>query len=114
MFFWNQTPRWIQNAYCGFEMDVFRANVERIARALPAPGKDIDPERLFERLLFPIRYMDMSTHEWDAVPPSLSARFREFRQNTNLREEMTIANRYFSETDLNFRCHAMESLIRPI
>lgn len=112
LFFWNQTPRWVESAYCRFEMDVFRANVVRLARRFSTPSGPIDPERLFERLVIPIRHMDMDVHQWAAQPADTVAQVRPLWRRTNIFRELDLSKGDCRASDIPLRCLAAEAHIR--
>jgi WD40 repeat protein len=64
LFFWLQSPSHLNSPICRLELDMFRAQVARIADHFCVPG---NASRLFEHWIVPIRWQDMHEDMWPSL-----------------------------------------------
>jgi hypothetical protein len=76
LFFWLQSPSSFASTICRCELEMFRAQVARIARRF-----SVDAGRLLEHWLVPIRWEDMDPRQWQRMGSAPETLERELSRN---------------------------------
>jgi hypothetical protein len=113
LFFWLQSPSSFASPICRFELEMFRAQVTRIARRFSTTTAQIDDERLLEHWLVPIRWEEMDARQWDRMKNSPeTTELAKLWHKQQIRYDFNMAMSGVSEESIREHSKAMASPIR--
>jgi hypothetical protein len=73
LFFWIQSPRWLDRKICRLEFEAFRDRVRRLAGAFPG---NPDPDELWGLLVTPVHVMSVRPETWELYDPDVRQRYQ--------------------------------------
>lgn len=116
LFFWFQSPRWLSRPNCRFELDMFSASVDDIAKEFSTTAHPIDPKKLLARLITPVRWADVTDGEWDLLPDTIRGRYEHLWKSMHVADALNIPARHkrhlVTDNVPRRNCEAVKHLIK--
>lgn len=110
LFFWLQSPRYLDSELCRFELEMFQAQVSRIAHHFGVPG---NAELLFEHWIVPIRWQNDHEANWPSRRSNPATReIANLWDELQLHSHCDIARHGHSEASYRENGIAMGTMIR--
>lgn len=69
LFFWNQSPGWLQSNVCILELIAFHDHINQVVKFLyPQEKQDLALKEIWDATVIPIRIFDIGKNYWDEYP----------------------------------------------